>query len=331
MLQDGAQGATRTEILNALRLSGLRTNDIDHANKRLADELSLMGPYNDVDIENSLWADVSAPLKPAFVLEMQKSYDAHVENLALRTESGIAAINDWTGEQTRGKIPKHIKKLNQADSIVLINTIHFKAPWRYPFEQTHDEPFKLASGQTISHPRMKETDHFGYYKAPSFQLAALPYRTGQTIASTMYVFLPKSSMSGFLGSLSSGNLEKWISKFDGRRGLLELPKFKLENSYSLVDSLKKLGIRRAFSPEAELHGISEFADQVSDVQQDTYIDVNEEGTEAAAATSVKILTLGVETRKPFHMVVDHPFFVIIRDETTKAILFMGVIRDPRGT
>ncbi len=332
MLQHGAAGVTQSEILKTLRISGLPEADIGRLNKRLADALLLMGDDVTIDVANSLWADSKAPLKPDFVAGAEKSYHAQVQNVALDTGAGVAAINDWASQHTHGKINSPIKKLGSTDALVLMNSIYFKAFWAFQFDpgETREKPFKPSSGKAISHPRMKKQGHFNYESELNYQTVALPYQG----SCSMYVFLPKLSMASFLSSITSEKLEKSISKLTEQDGVVELPKFKLENSYDLVEPLKKMGMRQAFIPAGELYGISDKSHYVGDVKQDTYVDVNEEGTEAASITTVEVVSLGIGHAKPpklFHMIVDHPFFIVIRDEMTKTILFMGIIRDPRGT
>ena len=329
--RSGARGATEGEMTRALRLDNLPPSAIDEANKNMLGQLPTSGGDLKLEIANGLWIQKKAGIKPDFVTNAHDFYNAEAASVDLHGSAAIDAINDWVNDHTHGTIPSMIGGLDPQTVMVVVDAVYFKGLWDVPFDKalTREKPFMLVRGGRISHPRMQRSGSFDYYETHSFQLVALPYEG----AATMYVLLPKGSLESFIQRLTAEDWEKWISNLKDRQGLLELPRFKLDNDYALNKPLQALGIRLAFEEErANFDGIADPPLWVSEMQQKTHVDVNEEGTEASAVTFVP-MTLGIETPHkeppPFEMIVDHPFFVVIRENATGAMLFMGAIRGPR--
>ncbi len=213
----------------------------------------------------------------------------------------------------------------------MVDAVYFKGLWADPFKKalTEDKPFQLATGNKISHPRMQRSASFAYFETRAFQFVALPYRPEGV---TAYVLLPRKPLAKFLAELTPAHWSQWIANLRAREGYLELPRFQLETTYDLKPLLESLGIHRAFSPNDNFPNIAPEM-FVSRGEQTTYVDVNEEGTEAVAAT-VMIIGQGIvnldDLPRPFEMIVDRPFLFVIREDNTGAILFLGAINDPRG-
>jgi serine protease inhibitor len=170
---------------------------------------------------------------------------------------------------------------------------------------------------------------FLYFENKDFQAVNLPY--GESKKLSMYVFLPKGDMSVFPGNLNLDNWSTWVKSFKEKEGTLELPRFKIEYATSLIDPLVKLGMTKAFSSEADFSKIRSEKDiYISEVKHKTFIEVNEEGTEAAAVTSIGIAmtALPLEAERPFYMTVNKPFFFAIADSDSGQILFTGFIYNP---
>jgi serpin B len=214
--------------------------------------------------------------------------------------------------------------------LILLDAIYFKGSWEAPFDKklTREEPFTVRGGQTVPHPRMTRQERMSYLESAGFQAVVLPYASRQA---SLCVFLPKENLDKFMAELTPENWEQWMGQFRAREGTLELPRFKLENKYELNGELKALGMARAFSREAEFGGIAEEPLHISEVVQKTFVEVNEEGTEAAAASGIAMRPSLVrrEPEPPFTMIVDRPFYVAIRENQTGTILFHGAIEDPR--
>jgi serpin B len=331
MARNGARGATQEEITRALRLEDLPSSGIDQANEKMLDYLSSLVGLR-LEIANGLWTHEDAQIKPGFIANARNFYNSEARSLDLHGPTAIGEINAWVNTHTHGTIPSIIHDMDPSNSMVLGDAIYFKALWEGPFDKelTQDKPFKLDRGGKISHPRMTKTGDFPYYETHAFQMVALPYKG----SATMYVMLPKGSLEKFVRRLTLSDWEKWIASLKYRKGLLELPRFKLNDNYGLNKPLQALGIRKAFQEKAaDFGGIADQPSHISQVEQKTYVDVNEEGTEAAAVTMEINMMIGIgkhpKEPPPFKMSVDHPFFIVIRENLTGAILFMGAITDPR--
>ena len=331
MVENGAEGETRNQIALALQQGGVAPADLNEANKLLLDRLSALDPKIKLEIANGIWTDKKAKIKPAFLASTEKSYRAQVSSADFQDPATVKNINHWVSQNTHGKIPEMVAApLEPYLRLIVLDAIYFKADWNVPFAKklTQDKPFTLSSGQQVQHPRMTRSASLVYCENAGFQAVVLPYSDWQV---SMYVFLPKEGLDKFIQDLTPENWEKWLRQFGARKGKLELPRFKLENEYDLNGELKTMGMPRAFTAQAELGGISDEGLMISWVKQKTFVEVNEEGTEAAAASGIGVTTSAVrrETEPPFTMIVDKPFYVAILENQTGTILFHGAILDPR--
>ncbi|MCY7279144.1 MAG: serpin family protein, partial [Phormidesmis sp. CAN_BIN44] len=219
-----------------------------------------------------------------------------------------------------------------ADQVMfLINAIYFKGKWMNEFDksQTTDQPFTLAGGRQKQHAMMSQRGDYRYTENQQFQAVSLPYGKGRT---SLYVFLPKpnSNLADFQKTLTAENWQTWMKTFGKREGSIQLPRFKMEYETQLRKSLSALGMGIAFDPsKADFSNLSATSTRIDEVKHKTFVEVNEEGTEAAAVTSTGIRATSAQMDvAPFSMTVDRPFFCAIRDNKTGEILFMGAIVDP---
>jgi serpin B len=328
MAANGAQGETLRQILAALQLE-TGAPDLNQANQALLEHLSRLDPKIKLEIANSLWTAQDAKIKPAFLAGSRQSYQAEVASVDFDNPATAQKINGWCSDHTHGKIPKMVQPPLDANRLIVLDAIYFKGDWTVPFDKmrTRDLPFTLGNGQTVTHPRMSRTGDFEYYEDDAFQAVRLPY-AGRAVS--MYVFLPKKTLDEFLQNLTPENWRQWIMQLGFRKGTVELPRFKLENEYDLKETLKALGMPVAFTRQANFHGISDEPLYIDWVKQKTYVDVNEEGTEATAVTGIGMRAMVVRREPPpFRMVVDRPFFLAIRENQSGAMLFLGAIVDPR--
>lgn len=333
MTYNGASGSTQQEMAKALELQGLTLQQINSSNAALKALLENPDPKVQLAIANSLWGNQNTSFNPDFLQRNRDFYQAKIANLNFTDAQAPGTINDWVKQNTGGKIEKIVQKINPDQALFLVNAIYFKGSWTNEFDkqQTREYPFSLASGQQKQHPMMSQKGKYKYLENPEFQAVNLPYGNNGRIS--LYVFLPKqnSNLKAFFQTLKAENWDKWMSQFSKREGSIRLPKFKIDYDITLNNTLKALGMGQAFSSKANFSGMGNgknFA--ISEVKHKTFVEVNEQGTEAAAATSVGIMPLSapVPTYAPFQMIVDRPFFCAIRDNQTGSIIFMGSIAEP---
>jgi serpin B len=328
MVADGAQGETRRQIKNVLQLTNGGA-DLDQANLALFEHLTTLDPKIKLEIANSVWTARDAKIKPPYLAALRQFYEAEVTNVDFKNPATAQKINAWCSDHTHGKIPQMVSPPLDAERLILLDAIYFKGDWSAPFakDRTRNQPFTLADGKTVVRALMERRGQFTYFENDDFQAVDLPYAGG---AVSMYVFLPKNSLSSFMKSLTLENWQRWTMQFGSRRGTLRMPRFKLENSYGLNKVLEALSMRDAFTPQADFHGISDEPLQIDWVKQKTYVDVNEQGTVAAAVTGIGVMASAIRREEPpFQMIVDRPFFLAICDDQTGTILFLGTILDPR--
>ncbi|NMG09298.1 serpin family protein [Brasilonema sp. UFV-L1] len=333
MTYNGASGSTKEAIAKALEFKELSLQQINSSNAVLKNLLENPDPKVQLTIANSLWASKEASFNPDFLQRNRDFYAARVTNLNFTDTGAPSIINEWVNEKTRGKISKIVEKIEPSQVLYLINAIYFKGSWTNEFDkqQTAEYPFYLSSGQQKQHPMMSQSGDYKYYENQQFQAVSLPYGKDGNIS--FYVFLPKrnSSLVGFYQNLKVENWENWMSQFSKREGFIRLPRFKMDYDITLNNALGALGMAEAFSNKANFSAMGKDL-KMSEVKHKTFVEVNEEGTEAAAATSVEIMPLSAQLSPPkaFRMIVDRPFFCAIRDNQTGSILFMGSIVEPHS-
>ncbi|MEH2240814.1 serpin family protein [Nostoc sp.] len=332
MTYNGASGSTQQAMAKTLELQGMNLPEI---NSSYAAALKQLLDNSDAKVQlsiaNSLWANQDVSFAPDFLQRTQDFYQAKVSNLNFKDAAAPSIINNWVKENTNGKIDKIVETIKPDEVLFLINAIYFKGKWSKEFDknQTAQYPFYVTSGKQKQHPMMSQSGDYRYYESKQFQAVSLPY--GKDGKFSFYIFLPKqnSNLKAFYQNLNIENWEKWMTQFSKQKGFIRLPRFKTEYDVTLNDALKTLGMSEAFSSNANFSGMGKnFA--ISEVKHKTFVEVNEEGTEAAAATSVGIVATSLrEEPEPFRMIVDRPFFCAIRDNQTGSLLFMGSIIEPQ--
>ncbi|MEH2155034.1 serpin family protein [Nostoc sp.] len=332
MTYNGASGSTQQAMAKTLELQGMNLPEI---NSSYAAALKQLLDNSDAKVQlkiaNSLWANQDVSFAPDFFKKTQDFYQAKVSNLNFKDAAASSIINNWVKENTNGKINKIVETIEPNQVLFLINAIYFKGNWSNEFDknQTAQYPFQITSGKRKQHPMMSQNGDYRYYETEQFQAVSLPY--GKDGKVSFYIFLPKqnSNLKDFYQNLNVDNWEKWMTQFNKQKGFIRLPRFKTDYEVTLNDALKSLGMEEAFSNKANFSGMGKnFA--ISQVKHKTFVEVNEEGTEAAAATSVGIVATSLrEEAEPFRMIVDRPFFCVIRDNQTGNVLFMGSIIEPQ--
>lgn len=331
MTYNGASGETKQAMAQALELQGLTLQEINQGNAALEAALENADPKVKLAIANSLWGRQGFQFRPEFLQQNRQFYGAEISTLDFGSPTAVRTINNWVSQRTEGKIPSIVDQLEPNDVLYLINAIYFKGNWTTQFDPANTAPrpfFKLNETQE-QHPFMSQTGNYRYVETEQFQAISLPYGDRRL---SMVIVLPKadSSLAELQRNLTPENWQRWMQQMRSREGSIQLPKFKQEFSIGLNDTLKSLGMGVAFDRnQAEFGGISNEQIYINKVQHKTFIEVNEEGTEAAAATSVGIGVTSVPIDGPFQMVCDRPFFYAIRDNQTGSLLFMGTMVDPQ--
>ncbi len=343
MAYGGARGNTETEMGKAMcytlgqeKLHPAMGLLIDDLNGRTVKEgrgrnRKDVRPFELV-VANALWGQKGFPFKKEFLALNKKSYEAGLTSLdfAADPEKARTIINGWVEDKTNDKIKDLIprKGVTEQTRLVLTNAIYFKSQWRSQFEvrNTKQADFYLSRNKKVKVQTMHQVEDFRYLSEKDFLAVELPYK-GRQLA--MLVFMPKKAgaMAKFEKSLTADNLRKWIAKMSSKNLRLALPKFTTISKFVLNDQLWSLGMRKAFLSDADFSGMTDASKLfISKVIHKAFVDVDEKGTEAAAATAV-IMEYGMPP-KPVNVKINMPFVFLIRDNATGSILFMGRITDP---
>jgi serine protease inhibitor len=336
MTYNGAAGETRSAMATTLSLPPLNGDDIDRANLDLLATLTKADPSVQMKIANALWTQSGFAINRAFLQRTGKFYDARVASVDYANEPQKAAdtINGWVSKNTRKKIQTIISKPDSNTRLILTDAIYFKGRWVFAFDpkQTRPEIFHLPDGDSVTTPMMTQSGRYPYFATDDFQAIRLAY--GNT-SFAMYIFLPRglTGLPGFVGSLDEQLWSEWKGRFAEQEGTIILPRFESTYGRRLNDALKRIGMTVAFDGEkADFSQIHRPPPPlfINDVEHKTYVKVDEEGTEAAAATSVGIAATvaRLNAPRPFKMVVDHPFFCAIAERQSGALLFAGVVVNP---
>jgi len=334
----GARGATATEMAKTLRFT-LDPGALHPAFGSLIKDLNARGSKDTYQlvVANRLWGQKGYKFLKGFLDEEQKCYGSSLETVDFKgnTEAARVTINTWVEKQTRDKIKDLIAKglLNSATRLVLTNAIYFKSAWEEEFLEafTKKEPFFTGKTGKVQANLMHRTENFAYGKSDLFEVAEIPYQRGEL---SMVVVLPRKidGLADVEKSLTYEKLNGVMAKMSSAKLDLALPKFKTTSTFSLGETLKKMGMKSAFTfGPADFSGMDGTKTlYISEVVHKAFVDVNEKGTEAAAATAVTMRagSAAPMAEKIIPFKVDHPFIFLIRDVKTGSILFMGRIQDP---
>lgn len=324
----GARGATAKAFVSASVVPPIDPTDFACASQNLRADLPATDPGLTLDFANALWVRQGLTLKTAFVDSASAAFGADVKSLDFTSPEALRTINAWVSERTRGHIPAILSRLGEAQAIVT-NAVYFKGLWERTFakSQTSPDRFFGAAGTTTV-PFMKQTSTFPYYADAGFQIVRLGYR-GDRFA--MYVVLPTKVTGSAIENALGNSLANALSHAAPRQVELHLPKLHLNYDANLNAPLMNLGLAVAFSDRADFSGISDKPLQITSVVHKTTLDVDEAGTTATAATAVIMETTArYNPERPVIVNVDRPFFCIIRDDRSGAVLFLGAIGDVAG-
>ena len=326
MTAAGAEGATQEEMLRTLGFGGLSVKDLNAYNRGIIDLLSSDPEGVELNVANSLWVSDRFTLKSRYIRTAGSEYSAMVSNLDFSDPASPSVINRWCAENTAGRIDKMIENIDPATQMYLLNALYFKGMWTTPFDAANTRKDIFHGNRRDSEVEfMHRTASFPYYIGPEGALLELPYGEGSFV---MDIFLPAEGVSAeeFASGLDGEALSTLTGLLQSDRIKVTLPKFKAEYETSLNATLQRLGMRDAFTPSADFSGMSKEPLMISEVKQKTFIEVNEEGSEAAAVTSVAVMRTSLAP-EPLEFRVDRPFVFLIRERTSGTVLFMGLVRN----
>lgn len=332
MTYNGADGDTKEAMEETLELAGLTTDQINENYKILIDALSSVDPKVLMSIANSIWYKHTFSVEQDFININQNYYYAEVSPLDFYDPNAVNTINNWVADKTNDLIMEVLDYIPADAVMYLINAIYFKGIWEFEFDEadTEEESFYLSDGTTKDVPMMVQEESFNYLSNDVIQAVEMPYGSGNY---SMIVLLPQTgkTLNDVVDALTNENWNSWLGEFrKEEKVVIHLPKFKFEYKNLLNDELITMGMGIAFDPfNADFSKINPDRQlYISRVIHKSFIEVNEEGTEAAAVTVVEIFetSAGGETFIPFY--VNQPFLFAIKEQYTNSIIFIGKVMDP---
>lgn len=332
MAYNGAGGKTKSEMQDVLGYDSLSDEAVNQQNASLYKSLMHVNPASELTVANAMFANRNFVFNKSFMDLNQKFYGAKLETLDFADLTSLSKINNWVKDNTKSKIPSILDKIAPDAILYLVNAVYFKGVWLDEFKKDETQPteFKVASGSKKTVEMMNRSAKMSYFAGDNFQAVMLPYKDKRL---QMCIFLPdkKTNITAFISNLTSENWKEWNNSFRKEEGHLGLPRFKVEYKTELSEVLKAAGMPCAFDDScADFKKMIEQNAMITRVLHKTFLEVNEKGTEAAAATAVEmsVTSAPMNPKPPFEMVCDRPFVVAIRDDKTDAILFVGAIVDP---
>lgn len=329
MTANGANGATKSAMYKALGLEGMDEQTVNAYYEKLIAGLPYVDPTATLDIANSIWYRRGFSVLPAFLETNREQYKASVEALDFDDPAAPDRINSWVDQHTHGKIPAIVEHIPGNMVMYLINAVYFKGMWKQPFDpaQTAPRDFNLPDKNILTTDFMRLDASFPMYQGQIADAIELAYGEGQY---SMVVLKPKNghTPADVIDHLAAhGAWNQWTDGLRAGKANLHLPKFKFSYDRTLNSDLIAQGMGVAFTDQADFTGINPDGGLfISEVKQKTFVEVNEEGTEAAAATSVGVGVTSVPIVTQFD--VNSPFLFVIRESKSGLVLFIGQVNDP---
>jgi serine protease inhibitor len=332
MTWNGANSTTEEAMAKTLCLPNLDTNEINAVYRDLMNGLKSVDEQVELSIANSIWYRQDYAIEKEFLSVNQNYYNAKVEGLDFTDPLSKNIINKWVEDQTNGKITNLVEKISDSSIMFLINAIYFHGSWTSDFdkESTHEDQFYLSDRETDTIAMMHKFDTLNYFENDLFQSVELDYGIGNY---SMVILLPKNdkSISDIITQMKPGNWDNWMNSYRPIQLKLALPQFKYNYGIDLKEVLSDMGMEIAFTSEADFTGINRKGGLfISSVRHKSFIEVNEDGTEAAAATIVEMVNTSSGDEPVIkYMIVNNPFLFAIREKSTGAILFLGRVANPQ--
>jgi serpin B len=328
MLLNGCAGNTYDQIHDMLGYEGLTIEEINETYEILASQLPSVDPEVELALGNAVWYDHLFPVKSTFLAMMDNHYQAHIEALDFRTLEALDVINQWASDNTNGKIPEVLDEISAEAVMFLMNALYFKGSWTWKFDKTNtsEKLFTTDNGSQVLVDMMSGEIPVRTVNHTDFTAVEMYY--GRQNFSMVFM-LPNTTVAELLQAYTADDWKQMTANLDAisdpTQVIITLPKFSFDYEKKLNDELKQLGMTEAFKLGlANLSNISDAGIFVSFVKQDSFIQLDEEGTEAAAVT-----TVGIEyTAIPEQVVINKPFLFAIRERTTNTLMFIGKVMDP---
>lgn len=330
----GARGDTEEQMAQVLHFepAGQRIHPAFGLLEKQLNEKGAEGVF-ELAIANALWGQKGYKFLDSFISLVNSNYSAGLNEVDFinETENSRVTINEWIEEKTREKIKDLIKPgvLDRLTRLVLTNAIYFKGKWQYEFDKkdTRDAPFHISARNTVTVPIMYIKKEFNFTERDDLQILELGYK-GEALS--MIIILPNEidGAKKLEKQLTVENLNNWLDVLRKREVEVYLPKFTFTSEFELKKILSQMGMPKAFSGSADFSGMTGGKDlSISNVLHKAFVEVNEEGTEAAAATAVVMMTTSIRSPIPIFR-ANRPFIFLIKDNQTGSILFMGKVVDP---
>jgi serine protease inhibitor len=327
MALNGADGSTLDSMKQVLEHSGFTMQEINESYKNISEILIHLDSKVAFQIANSIWYRNEFSVMPAFLNNCKDYFDAEAASLDFNSPSAVQTINGWVNSKTNGKILKILDQIPPQTVMYLINAIYFKGAWTYQFDpvNTMDAIFTTSTGSNVTCKMMNLKTVYEYRATSNAQIIDLPY--GNRLFS-MTIILPAvgTDIDQFTAGLTQRQYEALLSSLDSTEVEFSMPKFKVEYEKQLKDELTAMGMGIAFSDYADFSRIANAPLTISEVKHKTFVEVNEEGTVAAAVTSIGISLTAMPSNPS--MRVDRPFIFVIREHASGTILFIGKIVNP---
>ncbi|SMO48175.1 serpin family protein [Gracilimonas mengyeensis] len=331
MTMNGAQGETQEQMRQTLAFHGMDIEEINEGYRFLIERLITADPSVQMQIANSVWNRQEFEVNADFLDKLETYFDAEAQELDFDDPSSVDTINNWVEDNTNGLIETIIDRIPPSMVMYLINAIYFKGDWTHTFdkEDTKSRPFYLENGSEINVDMMRQDGAFNTYFSDEVRMIDLPYGDSLYTMSLMMPADPDTKIETFIADqLSQENFNTWLDNIAYRQTVVNLPKFEIEYELTMNEVLKSLGMEVAFNPnEADFRGINPNGGLfISQVKHKTFVTVDEEGTEAAAVTSI-----GMElTSMPPSFNANRPFIFLIREQQSGTVVFMGKVSHPAG-
>ncbi len=334
MAYAGARGQTNIEMAKAMHFE--TGTQFHSAFGEIIKSINTGGQKGKYELitANALWGQKGYEFLKEYIELIKTDYEGNLNQVDFiqETESARNTINAWVEKQTKDKIKDLIARgsLTPMTRLVITNAVYFKGNWARQFEKdsTADAPFNLTDDKNVGVPMMNKTAEFGYAEKEDFQILEMPYVDNEL---SMFILLPQKTdgVGELEKNLTQQNFAKWSAEMRKQKVIVSMPKFKTTSQFGLADTLKSMGMMEAFTDKADFSGMDGKRDLfISAVIHKAFVEVNEQGTEAAA-TGIMVGATSIGMKIPVFK-ADRPFVFLIRDNNTGVILFFGRIMNPKS-